>query len=109
MASAWSIEEENDLNHSVSVKELKDILECPVCLIPPTSGPVYRCENGHLLCNQCRDKVETCPECRVQLGVLRCLTSEKITTIILQVHISYELFRSTKYLLNIRYLISEKI
>ena len=78
MAAALPIIEENDLDSSISIEGLKNIIECPVCLTPPTSTPVYRCDNGHILCNMCRDKVKICPECRIPLGNLRCLTSEKI-------------------------------
>ena len=78
MAAALPILEENDLDDSISIEGLKNILECPVCLTPPTSTPIYRCDNGHILCNKCRPKVKICPECRIQLGNLRCLTSEKI-------------------------------
>ena len=75
---AASLKSENNSDHSFPIEELIDILECPICLISLTTSPIYRCENGHLLCNQCRSKVENCPECRIPLGNLRCLTSEKI-------------------------------
>ena len=78
MAAALPLSEENDLDSSISIEGLRNILECPVCLSPPTSTPIYRCDNGHILCNLCRDKVKICPECRIPLGNLRCLTSEKI-------------------------------
>ena len=61
-----------------AMNRLKSILQCPVCLETPTSIPIFRCNNGHILCTVCRSKVNTCPECRIQLGDQRCLISEKI-------------------------------
>jgi hypothetical protein len=34
----------------ISFEELNDLLECPVCLETPTSGHVFQCQNGHLVC-----------------------------------------------------------
>ena len=64
----------------MTIEGLKSILECTVCLITPNSPPVHRCNNGHIICNICRPQLtkEKCPVCRIQLGSLRCLTSEKI-------------------------------
>ena len=81
MAAALPIPDEDEL--PISIEGLKNILECPVCLSPPTSTPIYRCDNGHILCSVCRSKVKICPECRIELGNLRCLTSEKIVTAML--------------------------
>ena len=77
MAAALPILDE-DRDTAISIEGLKHILECPVCLAPPTSTPIFRCDNGHILCNECRSQVKICPECRISLGNLRCLTSEKI-------------------------------
>ena len=68
----------------IFIEGLKNILECPVCLVPPTSTPIYRCYNGHILCNACRSKANFCPEkfCRIAFGNLRCLTSEKIAMLL---------------------------
>ena len=63
---------------SAHMHKLGRILACPVCLEVPTSTPIYRCDNGHILCKECRKKLTTCPECRIRLGNKRCLTSEKI-------------------------------
>ena len=61
-----------------TIEGLKTILTCPICLEPPTSTPIFRCKNGHILCKICRTSVEVCPECRVPLRDDRCLISEKI-------------------------------
>ena len=64
----------------ITIEGLKCILECIVCLVAPNSPPVHRCNNGHIICHVCRPQLtkEKCPVCRIQLGNLRCLTTEKI-------------------------------
>ena len=49
---------------AISVEELRKSLECPVCFHTPKAGPLYQCENGHILCSGCNGKVNQCPECR---------------------------------------------
>jgi len=44
---------------------LHDQIECPVCLEVPTSGPVFCCPNGHLVCSKCKDT--NCPTCRSKM------------------------------------------
>lgn len=46
--------------------DLKSLFECPVCsdyAIPPIS----QCQNGHLICQACRKKIDSCPTCRVSI------------------------------------------
>ena len=31
-------------------EDLKFDLECPICNVIPRSGPIYQCENGHMIC-----------------------------------------------------------
>ena len=64
----------------MTIEGLKCILECTVCLATPNAPPVHRCNNGHIICSICRPQLtkEKCPVCRIQLGNLRCLTTEKI-------------------------------
>jgi len=45
--------------------KLRDQIECPVCLEVPTSGPVFCCPNGHLVCSKCKDTY--CPTCRSKM------------------------------------------
>jgi len=52
--------------HDNICDQLKDKLECPVCLEIPRSGPVYICPNGHFVCKKC--KTEACPTCRDSMG-----------------------------------------
>ena len=59
--------------------DLKDLLECPVCLRVPRSSPIYQCARGHVVCSECRPNVTTCPQCRDPLvGNIRSLISEKM-------------------------------
>ena len=46
--------------------DLKQQIECPVCLQVPRKGPVYSCPNGHLVCQEC--KKDSCPMCRAAMG-----------------------------------------
>ena len=66
-------------NTQISFESLKEDLECPVCLDVPKSLPIYQCSQGHIICNFCYPKVNTCPVCRVTLWPqIRALTAEKI-------------------------------
>ena len=74
--------------------DLKDLLECPVCLRVPRSSPIFQvrhvsltplvitsrlqCARGHVVCGECRPNVSTCPQCRDPLGNIRSLISEKM-------------------------------
>ena len=42
----------------------KDILECPVCYATIKQTPIYQCRNGHVVCENCRPRLTTCPTCR---------------------------------------------
>jgi len=63
---------------SVSAEELKDVLECPVCLKVPRQPPIYQCERGHCICSVCHAKLTNCPVCRIPLGKTRSLIFEKV-------------------------------
>ena len=41
-------------------------LECPVCLEYMTP-PIYLCNNGHNICNECRPNLQSCPNCRQEI------------------------------------------
>lgn len=62
----------------IKTEELKDLLECPVCLRVPRASPIYQCARGHVVCSDCRPNVSTCPQCRDPLGNIRSLVSEKM-------------------------------
>ena len=42
---------------------VQDVLECPACLETPRAPPIYQCERGHIVCNNCRPKLQNCPTC----------------------------------------------
>lgn len=58
-------------------------------LLPGPTGnqvikpPGWQCCNGHVLCNNCRNRSVKCPVCRVPLGPRgRCLLSDKLFTLL---------------------------
>ena len=63
---------------SSAVGQIREILECPVCLEPPAFIPIYTCDNGHMLCNDCHQRFTNCPTCQTKLKDKKWLVSEKI-------------------------------
>ena len=64
-----------------STEDLREDLECPVCLKIPTDIPIYQCDSGHIHCKDCHTKIRECPICRKRLrGDTRSLMTEKILT-----------------------------
>ncbi|KAK9401213.1 E3 ubiquitin-protein ligase SIAH2-like [Crotalus adamanteus] len=63
--------------------ELTSLFECPVCfdyVLPP----ILQCQAGHLVCNQCRQKLSCCPTCRGSLTPsIRNLAMEKVASAVL--------------------------
>ena len=51
--------------HNQILNQLRDKIECPVCMEVPRSGPVPVCSNGHFVCKKC--KTGFCPTCRVAM------------------------------------------
>ncbi len=66
------------MSESVSIKELESALQCPACNHLPRSTPIYQCENGHILCTNCRIKLSKCPTCQMSVGQTRSLFAEKM-------------------------------
>ena len=64
--------------NSISVERIRDILECPVCLESPSCTPIYQCDNGHIVCKSCREKMSNCSLCQVELRDQRCRVAEEI-------------------------------
>ncbi|CAI5449504.1 unnamed protein product [Caenorhabditis angaria] len=57
--------------------EVLSVFECPVCLeymLPP----YMQCQSGHLVCSNCRPKLQCCPTCRGPTPSVRNLGLEKI-------------------------------
>lgn len=67
---------------SSSNAELASYFECPVCfeyILPP----ILQCQNGHLVCKSCRQRLTICPTCRVQItSNIRNLQMEKVASTI---------------------------
>ena len=61
-----------------SSEELREDLQCPVCLVIPRSAPIYQCEDGHIHCKKCHPGLQECPICRGRIGNTRSLMTEKI-------------------------------
>jgi len=59
------VEEELKLERE-KVDNLKNMVECPICLEVPRKGPIFMCSNGHFLCEKCRR--QNCPTCREVMG-----------------------------------------
>nr|GEX30012.1 E3 ubiquitin-protein ligase SINAT2-like [Tanacetum cinerariifolium] len=67
-----------DEKHQMVLKNLYEILECPVCTTI-MSPPIYQCPNGHTLCSICKFQVKSCcPICRINMDSIRCLALEKV-------------------------------
>ena len=71
------------------IDDLRELVECIVCLCTPESAPIYQCVNGHVMCKGCYRNVKykseedtkdtNCPLCRVSIGgsEIRSLIAEK--------------------------------
>ena len=55
--------EEEEPSRLMLPDDLKQNLECPVCT-RISLPPIMQCRNGHVTCNPCRLKVQSCPMCR---------------------------------------------
>ncbi|KAK0399037.1 hypothetical protein QR680_002878 [Steinernema hermaphroditum] len=67
------------LNQNV---EFLSAFECPVCMeymLPP----YLQCQSGHLVCGNCRPKIQCCPTCRGPAPSVRNLVMEKIANTIM--------------------------
>ncbi|XP_017846109.1 E3 ubiquitin-protein ligase SINA-like 7 [Drosophila busckii] len=57
------------------------VIECPVCT-STIAPPALQCQNGHLLCLDCRVRSEKCPICRGYFTPIRAAAAEEIYAII---------------------------
>ena len=46
-----------ELSRKMSIRELEEALECPVCAKVPQSTPIFQCQNGHMICKTCHAKI----------------------------------------------------
>ena len=62
-----SFKRENRCSGAANGTDLATLFECPVCfdyVLPP----IIQCQSGHLVCANCRPKLNCCPTCRGPLG-----------------------------------------
>lgn len=64
----------DELAHSETVRKL---IECPVCLELPLP-PIYVCNKGHIVCNNCQARTYACPLCREHYSTTRGFVAEGI-------------------------------
>ena len=67
---------------AVANNDLASLFECPVCfdyVLPP----ILPCQNGHLICLNCRPKLTRCLTCQGPLGSTRNLAMEKVANSVL--------------------------
>ena len=62
----WSVIQREEKERFL--RELQDSVECPVCFSIPRTPPVPCCQNGHVICTRCKEKVEVCPTCRIPMS-----------------------------------------
>jgi Zn-finger nucleic acid-binding protein len=57
--------------------QLLEELECPVCL-QYMASPIKMCENGHNICEGCKERLSECPNCRGTFINVRNISLEKL-------------------------------
>ena len=64
---------------NVSTEDIKNVYSCSVCFNVPRKGYIYQCDNGHLHCSACHEKLKKkkCPICRIKLRETRNLAAEQ--------------------------------
>lgn len=65
----------------IIVDSILKVIECPVCTAT-ICPPVMQCQNGHLLCLDCRIRSEKCPMCRGFFTPMRSSVAEQIYSIV---------------------------
>ena len=55
--------------------QAEEYLECPCCYKIPRNIPIVSCKSGHIICNPCRNEVESCPTCRQPLDCTNTVAS----------------------------------
>jgi E3 ubiquitin-protein ligase SIAH1 len=61
----------------ITSREVLEELMCPVC-VEYMTPPIPMCQNGHNICNTCRQKVNQCPFCTEQFWQSSCWSLENI-------------------------------
>lgn len=60
-------------------EEMMEHLKCPICLDYPRRSPLYSCENGHIICDECsnRSVADSCAVCRSDSPKIRNVFAER--------------------------------
>ena len=61
----------------ITSQEVLEELKCPVC-VEYMTPPIPMCQNGHNICNTCRQKVNQCAICKEEFLKSRCWLLENI-------------------------------
>ena len=57
-----------DDNNNNVITELLDLIECVICFDNPREPThIYQCQNGHLFCEDCLEKMKNCSVCQKPL------------------------------------------
>jgi len=56
---------QNSTEKVISTEDLREYFECPICFNVPRTPPIYACPVGHMICCQCRPRLQACPTCRL--------------------------------------------
>lgn len=67
----------NEIEQLVSQVELLRNLECPICTDIPLP-PIFLCNNGHSICNSCKEKLTNCGLCHAKFSETRNYFQENI-------------------------------
>ena len=70
----------SDIEPSEELREIERELECPVCM-DIAKPPIYQCEEGHIICCQCKPLLTNCPHCSKKYSepAIRCRFAEKLS------------------------------
>ena len=60
------------------IEGLVNTLQCPVCLETAHKPPIFQCPEGHLLCQDCNERVKEYPQCGKPLENARNRTAEEL-------------------------------
>ena len=71
-------------NNNNAISELLDLIECVICFDNPREPThIYQCQNGHLFCEDCLEKVKNCSVCQKPLNKnSRNLMVEKVLSVL---------------------------
>ena len=60
------------------IEGLISTLQCVVCLETAHKPPIFQCSGGHLLCQDCNQRIKECPSCGNTLQNTRHKTAEEM-------------------------------